>query len=315
VDQQPGPGTAETPEDSNPPHSATASGNPGVAHSQSATPTSAPAAQRTQGGWSGLVYAVGQLTPQFPSIGVEKEFAQLTSGSHQGAQVEIGLLKETLNNPENRYLGRHLSWIFTTQHIETFAVLPRDDADMVRLAEVISPAESQVMHVVVGRSPRTTTDAPGAPLGLPLVVADQVLAFTLAEFAEAIPDAEESQDQESASTDTGDSREQFNTIVHDLFLRLTRRTGNHGIAEEHRALNYIAVRYPPVYHAVMQAHSEGKILSAVDTGHSHSGNRRVASVRLTFRHRRTEITERYQCLVDVTEVFPFLVTTLHPTYD
>jgi hypothetical protein len=47
------------------------------------------------------VYAVGLLSPQFPSIGVEKEFAQLTAGAHQGDRIEVGLLQQALANPDN----------------------------------------------------------------------------------------------------------------------------------------------------------------------------------------------------------------------
>jgi hypothetical protein len=275
-------------------------------------------------GWSGLVYAVGRLAPQFPSLGVEKEFAQLAQGAYQGGLVEMGSLRRVLDAPENRYLGRHLCWVFTAQHVDAFAVLPRDDADVDRLVAVLSPTESEdVVHVVVGRSaPTGAIDSPCAASGLPTVVADQLLAFTLDEFAAALPDADAAPGEEGPPTgdpparDDDQTRKQFQAVVRDVFTRFTRSADNRGIAEEHRARNYCALRYPNVYHAVLQAYREGKMLVGVDARHSHhAGARRVVSVRLTFRHHRTDVTERYHCLVDVTEVFPFLVTRLQPTFD
>jgi hypothetical protein len=254
---------------------------------------------------AGAVYAVGQLAPQFPSLGVEKEFAQLIGGISPGS-VETAMLREVLSDPDNRFLGRHLCWVFNTQQVDAFVVLPRDEADVIRLTESLPAGDSgeeEVVHVVVGRPARAgVIDSPCAASGLPAVVADQLLAFTLREFAAALPDA---------GTEQAPSAD----VVRQVFHRLTRRADNRGISDEHRALNYLALRYPPIYHAVAQASAGGKVLAGINARHSHSQARRVVSVGLTFRHRRTEITERYYCLVDVTEVFPFLVSPLMPTYE
>jgi hypothetical protein len=202
--------------------------------------------------WNGFVYAIGRLTTQFPTLGVEKEFTQLTEGVEQGGLIETALLRRTLDAPENRYLGRHLCWVFTTQHVDTFAVLPRDDTDIARLVEMISPAASEnIIHVMVGRSTRAELDSPCAGLGLPAVVADQLLAFTLDEFAEALPGGDTTSVEEASGGDQAElperdqDRKQFQAVIRELFLRLTRRAENRGIADEHRALNYVALRYPP----------------------------------------------------------------------
>jgi hypothetical protein len=272
--------------------------------------------------WNGFVYAIGRLTTQFPTLGVEKEFTQLTEGVEQGGLIETALLRRTLDAPENRYLGRHLCWVFTTQHVDTFAVLPRDDTDIARLVEMISPAASEnIIHVMVGRSTRAELDSPCAGLGLPAVVADQLLAFTLDEFAEALPGGDTTSVEEASGGDQAElperdqDRKQFQAVVRELFLRLTRRAENRGIADEHRALNYVALRYPPIYHTAMQAYRENKMLVGIDARQSPSATRRVVAVRLTFRQRRTDIIERYHCLVDVTDVFPFLVSPLTVVYD
>ena len=56
-------------------------------------------AQTKSTGWGQPVYAVGRLSPQFPTIGVEKGFAQLTEGAYQGDQVEVEELQRVRAGP------------------------------------------------------------------------------------------------------------------------------------------------------------------------------------------------------------------------
>lgn len=278
-------------------------------------PNPPPGARAASAGWGQPVYAVGTLTAQTPTIGVEKELAQLTAGAHQGDQVEVELLQQVLRNPETVYIGWHLSWVFASEGVDTLTVLPRTESDLGRLAEVLSPAEAEeVVHAVAGRTVPCPMDAPCAASGLPTVHADQVLAFTLQEFAAALPEDEKSADEKSPAARGKADRAEFEAVVRRLFRRLTRGAGNHGFADEHRARNYLALRYPAIYHAVRQAEGDGKVLVGVDARHSHSADRRVVAVRLTVRQPRTDLTEHYQCLVDVTEPFPFLIAGLQPVY-
>ena len=284
-----------------------------------------PGASTPPGGWSGPVYGVGQIVPQIPSLGVEKQIAQLAGGLSHGF-VETTVLRDVLSVPENRYLGLHVCWILISQQVDAFAVVPRDEADIVRLVELLPSDETDdVIHVVIGRAGLPDViGSPCAQAGLPLAVADQLLGFTPDEFAAALPDAESGRDGQQADQGTssvpsageGLSRDQFNVIVRDVFRRITRRAGNLGLSDNHRALNYMAVQNPKLYHAIAQAHREGKALVDITAVHSHSSTRRLVSVELMFLDRQTDISERYRCLVDVTpdSPFPFLATRLQQTF-
>jgi hypothetical protein len=277
------------------------------------------------GDWSGPVFGVGKIAPQISSAGVEKHIAQLAGGLSHGF-VETTVLRDVLSVPENRYLGRYVCWVLTSQQVDAFSVVPRDEADIVRLVELLPSDETEnVIHVVIGQAGLPAVIGSScAQAGLPLVVADQLLAFTLDEFASAMPDAESSRDGEQSYQATssvpaaaeGLSRDQFNVIVREVFRRITQRTGNLGLSDEHRALNYVAVQYPKVYHAVAQAHREGKTLVDITARHSHSSARRLVAVELKFLNRQTDISERYQFTVDVTpdSPFPFLATRLQQTF-
>jgi PatG C-terminal len=265
-----------------------------------------------------LVYTVGRLTAQFSTIGVQREFALLAEGAYQGGEVEVGLLREVLAHRDNAYLGRHLCWILTTQGIESISVVPRDDTEVARFLEVIAPhEEEELVHIVVGKTTTLAADSPCAMPGLPTVEAELVLAFTPAEFAQGLLESKTSEghDSSEASTETDQAKIRFALVVREVFFRLTRGMSNRGFTDDHRARNYVATRYPEFYQAVIRASQAGKAFVGIDARHIHSADRRIVLVGFALRHPRSDVVERHHCLVDVTEVFPFLITGLQPTYD
>jgi hypothetical protein len=256
------------------------------------------------------VCAVGQLTAQIPSIAVDKELAQLTAGEHQGDQIKVELLQRVLSDQGNAYLGWYLSWVFTSGGTDAFTVVPRSDADVARLAEVLSAGPEEVVHVIVGKAVPIPADSPSALSGLPAVQADQVLAFTLREFAEAMPYGEES---DRAAPETG--RHEFEDLVSEVFLRLTKGAALPGFADVDRGRAYIAYKYSAFYHAVGRARREGKVLTGVYARHSHSSGRQVVSVGFDVRDRQSDLHERFECRVDVTQPLIFLADGLRLVYE
>ena len=93
-------------------------------------------------------------------------------------------------------------------------------------------------------------------------------------------------------------------------------TDNAGATDEHRALNYLAVRYPAIYEHSAAAYAADSALSAVEVRPSRlSGSRTILDVIFSYRHRQTDVIDKQYVRVDVTEQFPFLVTKLSPYYD
>ena len=91
---------------------------------------------------------------------------------------------------------------------------------------------------------------------------------------------------------------------------------NAGATDEHRALNYLALRYPAIYHKAIEQFQKNFTLKEVETQRSRlSGTRNIVDVIFAFNHRRTDFTEKFFIRVDVTEEFPFLVTKLSPYYN
>jgi hypothetical protein len=261
-----------------------------------------------------FVYAIGRLSPQFQSLDVEKEFAQLAADVEAREVSEHHRLKTVLEQDDNLYLAHHICWVFTTQGIDSFAIVPRDNNDARQLVDAFVPAsEENVINVAVGRPAATMPLWDWSSSGLRLVSADQLLTFTLDEFLDALDSADGEGDSEGDSE--GGSDPDRRAAMRELFFRLTRRADNQGLADAHRAFNYAALRYPALYRATLQALDDGKALMGVEARPVVSSDRRLVSVRLTFRDRRTQIVERYSCSIDVTGEFCFLATPLSPTYD
>jgi hypothetical protein len=87
---------------------------------------------------------------------------------------------------------------------------------------------------------------------------------------------------------------------------LNRSPVSAGGTDEHRALNYLAVRYPAIYANAAEAFGRNESLTAVETRLSPlSGTRKIVDVIFAYTNRNTDVTEKYFVRVDVTERFPF----------
>ncbi len=141
-------------------------------------------------------------------------------------------------------------------------------------------------------------------LTVPIVAFDQIYSFdTNSLFASILRPKEAKADQ-------------FKAAAKEVFGSVIRMTDNAGAMDEHRALNYLAVRYPALYTTVADAHAGNASLSAVEVQSSRlSGTRRIMEVIFSFAHRTTGVVEKHSVLVDVTEQFPFLVPRMSRYFD
>jgi hypothetical protein len=251
------------------------------------------------------VYAIGRIEARFPRLSVEKEFAQAAGRAVTAAQTDQQVFYNVLSKPESRYLARQLCWVLMIQGLETYIVLPRDPRDYDRLVEAIRPQPSPLdIDVVIG------TRGPFAPpelcngLMVPIVLFDQIYSFDRDALMKAIPRPEKMSDK------------QFKAAAGEVFDRVLQVTDNAGATDEHRALNYLAMRYPTIYAKAAEEFARDFSLSGLEVRPSAlSGTRSVLDVIFAYTHRATDFTEKFFVRVDVTEEFPFLVTKLSPYFD
>jgi hypothetical protein len=249
------------------------------------------------------IYALGRLEPRFPRFSVEKEFAQAMGRAETVNRTDRQALRQVLE--QNRYLVRQLCWVMTVGGLETYIVAPRDPTDANLLVETLrpNPRPGDVDLVVGMRGPLALPEMCNGLL-VPIVAFDQLYSFDRDSLIGSIPRPERV------------AAERFREVAGEVFDRIMQLTDNAGATDEHRALNYLTVRYPAIYAAVAQAQGRNNSLTAVDVHPSPlSGTRNIVDVIFSFTDRATDVVEKQFLRVDVTEEFPFLVTRLSPYYD
>jgi hypothetical protein len=251
------------------------------------------------------VYAIGRIEPRFPRLSVEKEFAQATGRSDTKGLTDRQALQSVLSKPENRYLARQLCWVMTIEGLETYILVPRDPADISLLVDALraNPTPTDLDVVIGAKGPIAPPEVCNG-LMVPMLAFDQIYSFDRETLIKAIPRPEKAPQKE------------FAAAAGELFDRIMQMTDNAGATDEHRAMNYIAVRYQAVYANASEAFARNESLTAVDVAPSPlSGARKVVDVIFSYTNRNTDVVEKFFMRVDVTEEFPFLVGKLSPYYD
>jgi hypothetical protein len=253
------------------------------------------------------IYAHGQVDAQYPSLSVEKEFAQVAGQSDYAGMTDRQVMKQVILVPENRYLARSLCWILTIEGLETYILLPRDPADYQQLIDAFrAEPRRDDLDVVIGVRGGLAPPSMCNGLTLPIVAFEQLYSFDRQSLVESIPEPE---------SVTGKQVDKFREAAGGLFDQLLQLADNVGATDEHRALNYLMVRYPRIYSVTTELYDRNFAFTGVEVLRSGlSDVRSVHDVVLSFSHRETDVVERHYVRVDTTGMFPFLVTKLGPFY-
>lgn len=251
------------------------------------------------------IYAIGRIQPRFTSVGVEKEFLQATSREKTDGLSDSQAFHDILSEPKNRYLARKLCWVFSIEGLETYILHPASPADLDILIDSLRPAPSLTdINIVIG------VRGPIAPphycngLQIPIVAFSQMYSFDVNSLIKSIPKPEK-----VAAKD-------FAPIAEELFMKIRQMTDNAGATDDHRVLNYLAVRYHAIYATASECYQRNCSLTGVEVLPSGlSGTRKIVKVVFSFTNRNTDVTEKYFCRVDITEEFPFLVSKMQTYFD
>lgn len=252
------------------------------------------------------VYALGRVQPRFPGLALEKEFAQAVGRSDTSGLTERQVMASVL--ADNRYLVRQMCWVFVIEGLETYLLVPRDPADLDLLVQAVraEPGGLDVDVVIGAQGPIAPPQACGG-LSLPVLFVDQIYSFDRDALIAALPRPDEIAAKDDA---------RFRASAGELLDHVIQLADNAGATDEHRAVNYLAVRYPAVYATAAAEHGRNSSLAAVDVRPSRlSGPRVIVDVVFSYTHRQTDVATKYFCRVDATEEFPFLVTKLTPFFE
>ena len=169
-------------------------------------------------------------------MSVEKEFPKPQGGRRQPGLRTGKRFKAVLSKKENRYLVRQFCWVMTIEGLDTYILAPRDPVDLDLLVAALRPTpQPWDLDCVIGvRGPIAPPDICNG-LMVPIVVFDQIYSFDRDAFIKSIPEPEKA------------SAKDFAPAAEELFERIIQLADNAGASDEHRALNYLALRYPAIY--------------------------------------------------------------------
>ena len=252
-----------------------------------------------------FVYSIGKISFRFPTLSVEKEFQQIVGRTESQNLTDHQLYFNILSDKQNLYLLRKLCWIFSVEGVETYLLVPRYLADLTLFSDSLREQPKQTdIDVIIGVKGSLAKPTMCNGLILPIVFVDQIYSFDIDSLVKSIPKPKEF------------TAKEFVPVAEELFSRLVQIADNSGSVDEHRALNYLAVRYPAVYHLTVNQYARDFTMTSVNAIQSRlSGSRKVLDIIFSFTNRSSDFNEKYFCRVDITEEFPFLVTKLTQYFD
>jgi hypothetical protein len=255
-----------------------------------------------------FVYALGQIDWRFPTLGLEKEFAQATASPDSAGRTDHQVQSEALTRPELLYLVRQLCWVFVVGGLETYILTPRDPQDFNLLSASVRPKrDPDDIDAVIGvRGPIASPEMCNG-LALPIVVFDQLYSFDRQTLVASIPLPEEEEAIDEPH---------FRSTAKDLFDKIIGLADNAGATDEYRALNYLAVRYPRIYTVTTVMHDNNFSFTGIEVRRSPlTSARAVLDVIFSYTHRTTDVIQKQFVRVDATEEWPFLVKKMGPYFE
>jgi Cupin superfamily protein/PatG C-terminal len=247
------------------------------------------------------VYAIGRVSARFPSLDVEKELSQVIRSSETVNLTDRGVLHHLLSQHDNAYIAREMCWVFSVAGTETFTIVPRSGSELAELVAALAQGSGGgETSVLIGtRAPQGLGSATCSGLTLPAVVAHKIYSFSAEVLVKALPLAENQIDAGA-----------------ELLDRITNLIDNVGDMDEHRAVNYLAMRYPAIYTLVADNFARDFGLQGVATHPVATRSpRKLIDVTLRFASRKSDASELQAARVDVTGIYPFLVTPFHSVFE
>lgn len=219
-------------------------------------PCGCAAKQRETGMGSSLnyVYAIGKVSFRYPNMSIEKELWQATGrkGDDIKGNAMPEVLSKTLTDPNNRYIARQLCWIFKIEDLPTYILVPSHPEDINRFLEALRAApEPKDIDVIIGRRGPIAEPEMCNGLILPIVAVDQLYSFDRDALIKAIPKSKGTHDN------------QFIKTADALFEHVRQLADNVGSTDEHRAINYLSVRYSQIYNRTQLMQDRNFLLDGV----------------------------------------------------
>ncbi|KJU82909.1 hypothetical protein MBAV_004902 [Candidatus Magnetobacterium bavaricum] len=251
------------------------------------------------------VYALGSIDVRFPDLGIEREFYYLASRMKADISTEEDVKYHVLR--ANPHLSREVCWVMQIEGTDTYILTPSGPSSLDDLIEGLynDGNKEKYCNVVIGsKGPIAPAQACNG-LTVPIVTVDCVYYFDLPSFVKGIPPRQEAANQ-------GDFDRLALDMIRDKVMQMVDNTGE---MDEHRALNYLVVRYDGLYRLLYDKSHES-LLQEISVAPSRlSPVRKMLNVIFTFTHKKAGYKEKYYVRVDVSDKYPFLASKVAEYYD
>jgi hypothetical protein len=193
----------------------------------------------------------------------------------------------------------------TIEGLETYILVPSDPLDIDSLAEAIRPNPGvEDINVIIGRrgpiAPREMCNG----LMLPIVIVDQIYSFDRDTLMKSI------------RKQKGTKEDQFRKTSDAIFNYIIQIADNAGEIDEHRALNYLAVRYDEIYHRTQLLQDENYSFTGIEVRQSRlSGVEKIVDVVFSYENRTNRAVQKWFCRVGVSGEFPYLVSPMQEYFE
>ena len=283
---------------------------------------------------SRFVYVLGTVDCQFPDQSVSEEFQEVARsiGVNRGNENSMKqrddeplrswvhrVLTDDPTKPGPRYIARQLCWVLLVEQQQAYYLTFRDWQDLDDLIECLGePSEipkNDLIAVVGSSSLIPVETCPG--FVAPVLQVEQVSAYKFKDLVSwcevASPTTEKptpiSRGRRRSVAQAPAPPPSPEDLFISLFRRIVQAADNFGDDDQWRALNFLAVRYKPLYQLYAQKIAWGEyLLDSVRVVPSRLWReRRIVDPVFTFVHRDTGTLEKYFVRVDVTHLFPFML--------
>ena len=161
---------------------------------------------------------------RFPTLAVEKEFAQATGRAGTSGLTDRQALQQVRRERENRYLVRQLCWVLTIEDLDVYIrTLATQVKPTYRVESLRSTPRATDVDVVIGlRGPIAPPETRNG-LQVPIVAVDQLYSFDIDGLLDAMP------------RPRGGQQAEVPLVGEEVFARLVQLADNAGATDQHRA--------------------------------------------------------------------------------
>jgi hypothetical protein len=250
-----------------------------------------------------FVYALGSIDVLFPDQSISEELQSVarTRGIEMGANESLrSWYARVLAEPGARYVARQVSWVLRIEGIPAYYLTLQDLHDLDDLIGCLRDPTDD-LELAVGLSSLIRTEvSPG--VRAPVLNVDQLASFNRNDIIAWFNTSSGAKRRRGDS----DPSELFNELFKDLF----QSADNFGQTDQWRALNFLAVRYPPLHRQLAKMAESGHEFKGFDVNISRlaEGNeKRIVDPVFSFQHKETGVVQKYFVRLDMTHLFPMLV--------